>query len=510
MKQRSILISILLIYVLWFYISIKAVLHNSQTFDESVHITAGAFILKKGIYNFNIDAHPPLSEIFQALPLLFKNPTFPTEKVDKYSYADVFMYDNLLSHEFILNSARFMNIIVAFICSIFVFIFSFKLTKDIKSTIIATLLFLFNPNIIAHATVATTDMMLTLTSFTLFGFLCFIKDKTLSYAIAGLLLSFVLSSKYPAIIFFPLFFLFLFFKIKKLELFIFRSILVFAGLVFGFFIIYGSNIDLYFKGLLKVIKMQDDVALRPSILFDERSLKGFWYYFIVGFVLKNPLQFTIISFLSIFKLKKIHSIFILPAIIWFMLISYGNVHIGFRYALVIYPFLSIIFAVAFSSLRKNVIKYIYFLCCLLQVFESVVVSPHYISYFIPLIKDEKKFLYMTDSNLDWGQGLKELSRIVDKPSAIVYFGTARPQYYGLKVVPLIEDFSNLFVSRNTHENPVYFIISATQLAGTYIPNRDRYRFLRHKKPEYIICDGSIFVYRFKDVESELKKMKLWD
>jgi hypothetical protein len=81
-----------------------------------------------------------------------------------------------------------------------------------------------------------------------------------------------------------------------------------------------------------------------------------------------------------------------------------------------------------------------------HVAESVTIRPDYLAYFNQLAGGPSEgYKHLADSSLDWGQDLPALKRWLDREGLqqsgagtvyLSYFGTARPDYYGIKAVPL--------------------------------------------------------------------------
>jgi hypothetical protein len=67
--------------------------------------------------------------------------------------------------------------------------------------------------------------------------------------------------------------------------------------------------------------------------------------------------------------------------------------------------------------------------------------PDYLSYFNELIGGPGKgYLFLRDSNIDWGQDLPGLRKYMDENNIdnirLLYFGTADPLYYGIEYADL--------------------------------------------------------------------------
>ena len=67
-------------------------------------------------------------------------------------------------------------------------------------------------------------------------------------------------------------------------------------------------------------------------------------------------------------------------------------------------------------------------------------APDYLTYFNVLVKPTNSWRYLTDSNLDWGQGLIALreyeQKHPDQTLRLAYFGSVNPALYGVRAVPL--------------------------------------------------------------------------
>jgi Dolichyl-phosphate-mannose-protein mannosyltransferase len=107
-----------------------------------------------------------------------------------------------------------------------------------------------------------------------------------------------------------------------------------------------------------------------------------------------------------------------------------------------------------------------------HVVESVAIRPDYLAYFNQLAGGPANgYRHLADSSLDWGQDLPALKGWLDaarlQPGAggvyLSYFGTARPEYYGIRATQLAG-----FIDRRPPEPPVplgggVYCVSATVL-----------------------------------------------
>ena len=122
--------------------------------------------------------------------------------------------------------------------------------------------------------------------------------------------------------------------------------------------------------------------------------------------------------------------------------------------------------------------------------DALRVAPDYLSYFNVLVRPQKSWYYLTDSNLDWGQGLITLRDYELKHPGeslrLAYFGSVNPALYGVRAEPLAPN--ELFTGK--------VVIGASALSGQVLPDPNSYRWLLQYKPSGML-DRSMFVYDLK-------------
>ena len=121
-------------------------------------------------------------------------------------------------------------------------------------------------------------------------------------------------------------------------------------------------------------------------------------------------------------------------------------------------------------------------------------APGYLSYFTPFVRSSESYRLLTDSNLDWGQGLLALRDYQrDHPGeriSLSYFGSVDPQAYGIQ--------SDFFGGHKQVSGTV--VVSATNLSGQYLAEPERYRWLLKQKPATIL-DHSLYVFQVRDLST---------
>jgi hypothetical protein len=168
---------------------------------------------------------------------------------------------------------------------------------------------------------------------------------------------------------------------------------------------------------------------------------------------------------------------------------FARFNLGERHVLPMYPFAILFAAVVWEwAKRKRSIVALLILLAALNAADALRYAPGYLSYFTPFVRPAESFRLLTDSNLDWGQGLLALRDYQrDHPGdriSLSYFGSVDPQVYGIR--------SDFFGGHKRVPGTV--IVSATNLSGQYLAEPERYRWLLEQKPIEIV-DHSLYVFR---------------
>jgi hypothetical protein len=135
---------------------------QSQTIDEVDHIHAGYRYWQCGDFGVNPE-HPPFAKLVDTIPLLFdrpKNPGPPCASYNTGSFSDFqhgidFLYSNDAAK--ILAETRFFAASFTFLLAIFVFIAARRMFGG-GAALVALLLLVFEPTVLAHGALVTTDL----------------------------------------------------------------------------------------------------------------------------------------------------------------------------------------------------------------------------------------------------------------------------------------------------------------------------------------------------------------
>jgi 4-amino-4-deoxy-L-arabinose transferase-like glycosyltransferase len=207
----------------------------------------------------------------------------------------------------------------------------------------------------------------------------------------------------------------------------------------------------FFRGVVWVYHHNE--AGHPSYLLGRFGRKGWWYFFLVAILVKTPLPFLILVLIGSWMLLR-HpkldqwktSSALIPALAIFATAMASTINLGIRHILCVYPLLAIVAGTAVTSLLGKNSRGIRAGATLLLVWQfcsSVFAHPYYLGYFNELAYRRPESV-LAGSDLDWGQDLGILSRrLADlhvKDISLKYYGSADVSKHGL---PSIHSLSPL-------------------------------------------------------------------
>jgi tetratricopeptide (TPR) repeat protein len=197
---------------------------------------------------------------------------------------------------------------------------------------------------------------------------------------------------------------------------------------------------------------------------------------------------------------------LIPATAFFAVSMTSNLNIGLRHILPVYPFLAVLAAAGAGRLaqRRRAWGIIVSGLVLIHAGSSLRAFPNYLSYSNELWGGPSKtYQVLTDSNVDWGQGLPAVKRYVQTHAAapcwLAYFGTVDPASYDLPCT-LLTASSAVIWERPLGEIPPVIqgtvLVSATEMSGqAWGPGElNPYEQFRTARPVDCLA-GSILVYQ---------------
>lgn len=245
-------------------------------------------------------------------------------------------------------------------------------------------------------------------------------------------------------------------------------------------------------------------------LLGERSDTGWYHYFLVAVALKLPLGLLAASALGATSPAKptcpVGWVAVAP-LLFFALASYSRVDLGVRVVLPAVVFLYVLTGRLAAPGAYRVPRLAVLAGCLgWAAVAGWQAAPYQLAYHNELAsrggEPPGSGLALADSNVDWGQGLPELKRYMDREGIesvhLAYFGTDRPEAHGIRSHALpgygrVGPVGGELVPRDARRCVV--AVSATHLAGLYLPDPDLYARLRDRRPSAVL-GGCLFVYHF--------------
>lgn len=429
---------------------------DSLTSDEPTDITNGYYYLTHGdvVTPHN---HPPLASALNALPLLFLDLKALPWTGDVMDRAHQFLFQWNLDK---LDKITFASRIVSWLLGCGIGFLLFLASRKDKTALFFTLFFwAMDPILSALSGLAKTDIAPTF--FIFLAVLLFQKALErpgwkVSLA-AGVVSGLAVACKFYGLVLIPLF--------LALEYLNARSKgpkaggrrwgLGLAGFVSVLFLLYlpatlmlTDHLNpfsyLFSKFKENLLYAQDP---HPTYFLGASSLQNHWAYFPAAFLLKEPIPFLLLLFVSLalaFR-KKIAfpSWQWMPPLFLFLAILPAP-NLGVRYLLPAFPFLFLMAGRGAGWIREKAghLKGWKMALTGLVLWQSASVLASYpgsLSYFNEWVSSERKIQYLGDSNLDWGQDLKRLAAAAKERKwgtvRLAYLGAVDPEVYGIAWTP---------------------------------------------------------------------------
>jgi Dolichyl-phosphate-mannose-protein mannosyltransferase len=540
---------------------------QSAAYDEGCHAFAGYSYWTRGDFGINPE-HPPAVKLLATLPLLSKSLRYPPSspipffKAECFERGRDFVYANTVDADTILFRSRIVAAFLTLLAALLTFAVAYQMFGAVAA-LVALLLFVFEPNLLAHGSLITTDMGMTLFLLaTVYAFYRYVKHPSVPrLVLAGLAAGLVFGAKFSAVLVLPILPLLALSEVvlrpqgsklaeggaAKRALRLAAALIVVAAIAFAVLWSFyafkytarpnGSNLapplnayvgqlneprteklilgiarhhllpEAYLYGLC-------DVFITPrymtSYVFGKLYRHGQWFYFPGAILIKSTLGFLLLFMLIPVAIATRRGqpwrefLFLaIPAAVYLAAAMRSNFNIGVRHILPIYPFLIIFAAYAARSLARSSKVWLYAISTLLifHVASSVHAFPNYLPYSNEVWGGPSQtYKFLTDSNVDWGQQLKQTKAYLDSHGIndcwFDYLArpVADPGYYGIQCRALQNAFGSP-VPTPSHVSGVV-LISATELTpALWGPGKlNPYLQFVKLRPDDSIANG-IFVFR---------------
>ncbi len=338
--------------------------------------------------------NPPLSKQLMAFPLLFLDLDFPVNQEawnighdSNGEYSSSFFFKNRVSHEKIILVARSVPVILSCLLAILIFIWA-KMLWDEKAAFAALITYCAWPAVIAYSSVAQTDMAISLFFFfSIFSFWRFLNEPNKkTFFLLALSTGFAFATKVTAILLPPIQFL-----INSLQEKSFFNKRLFYLSCAWFLALFILILDYGVLGVGRYVDtfrwvMGNTLGIREShVYFFGKTYLSHPLYYLVVFLLKNPIPILIFSFLGIvLNWRKKESLFLLiPIALFFLSASRSKIQLGERFILPIYPFLCLFAGHALSigfTHSNKIFKFGTLLLFSWLIASNTKTYPYYLSY----------------------------------------------------------------------------------------------------------------------------------
>ena len=451
---------------------------QSQTFDEGYHVVAGYDYWTRADFGVNPE-HPPLVKLLTALPLLWlqlRTPAFPSGffKLAGFHAGRALLYSN--DADAILFRARMAAATLTILAALLVFAAAYEMFGAFPA-LLSLALFVFEPNLIAHGSLVTTDMGITVFLFaTVYAFYRYVnKPSAARLLVVSVAAGFSLSAKHSGILWVPILMLLALSEIARndasaklaqggrlkhclrLSASLFVVGVASLAILWSF---YGFRFQSRPAGLVMVPTFHQylqqmanppaeralsiiaryhllpeayvygftDVLLagqyNASYLFGKVYPHAQWFYFPVALVVKCTLGFLLLllCFPISVALRGVEEwretlYLTIPPFVYFGVAMRSGFNLGIRHLLPVFPFLLILAGFGAWQLARSNRKWLAIVAPLLvfHVVSSTRAFPDYLSYSNEAWGGPANtYKALTDSNADWAQQLKATKKYLDE------------------------------------------------------------------------------------------------
>ncbi|MDP6801565.1 MAG: glycosyltransferase family 39 protein [Gemmatimonadota bacterium] len=535
--------------------SLLSMARKSPTFDETAHLGAGVSYVRAGDFRMNPE-HPALPKLAAGAAALAAGARMPESSDawrdgDQWAFGREVLYESPASWKRILFAARLPTVLAGLLLGFVVWVWT-RAMAGAASAAVALGLFAFEPNIVAHSRLVTTDIPLALWVTAACACLWTARrtGRTRWVVAAGACFAASMATKFSAFSYAPVYAALALIPSPSRDLrrgFAHLGVLAGTGALLTLLVVWASyglatdfasirSIGMTGRGVhpegmslirripyevlatipwpsVEFARGMKDVLLyteggHPVFLCGMRADHGWWWFAPVAFFAKTPLPVLALVLWGVSRIRGRHRMdtlfLLLPVALVFATNMLARLGIGFRHVLPAMPFLLILAALPFRrglpSSRVGVV--IAGGLLLWHLGGSARVHPDYLSYFHEAaggVSGGARIL--GDSSLDWGQDLSRATDALHRHGVdhaiLCYFGTANPFAEEMRwqlLPPTWEEGMDGW-ERLPESGPVWLAMSVTNLQGVYIrARRDEppFPWLVEVEPEERV--GGIWLY----------------
>ena len=561
---RVLVVALLAILATLLFTSVR---QESQVFDEATHLFAGFEYWKHGDFGRNPE-HPPLAKLVASAPVLNMGLKEPVPVLVPFFKAQDFINGAQLLYggdaDAILMRARMAVALFSLLLALIVFFAAREMFGDLAA-VFALGLFVFEPVLLANGALVTTDVPLACMFFaSVYGFYRYVKRPSLArLGLCALATALAVVTKHSGILVLPTLCLLALVEVinvselrsagaeergrraLRLTIALGTILLVtyavlwaiygfrfaarpgglqivpplapYAGAmthplqrgVILFFARHHILPEAYLYGWVDILLIP---GIRPAFVLGRHFASGQWFFFPAVFLIKTTLALLMLLLLAPFARisgRRREFIFLtVPAVLFMLSAIFSMLNMGVRHLMPIYPFCIVIAGAAASSIASRSLtgRVAIAALLLLDVVSSLHAFPDFLAYSNEIAGGPSQtYRLVTDSDDDWGQGLKWTKRYLDKhPTQDCWIAYNNPlvdpaYYYGIHCKSLMSGFSHAVGMPSPSIAPTLsgtFFISSAQVEGhLWGPDSlNPYEPFRRRKPDDEI-ENVVLVYR---------------
>jgi hypothetical protein len=470
---------------------------ESATYDEAAHLSAAYVPLRLGDYRL-LTEQPPLGRRIAALPLLFMDVRLPLdhlswERARYFDFGFVFLYQSENASDDLLFAARLAMLFwgLLLVGSVYA---AAREAFGAAGGLLAMTACVFNPLLLGHARLVTTDVPATALLFlAVIAFARSWEAPSWGKALAlGILSGGAVAAKFSALILIPAFLLTAVVGLirewpgstpgsPERRRWARRAALLGTAALTAYVVVWGAygfryaaspdpSFDLRqamhfrpFSGALLerfeawrlfpeaflygLAELRNHASLgHPAFAAGVESTHGWWWYFPFAVLVKSPIAFLVLALVGVraWTPSASAAAWRLPcgvaALLLGLALLHSTLNMGLRHALPLFPFAWLACGAAVApagpapTARARAAPW---LLGLVLVLETLAGAPHYLPYFnAGALAVAERQVILSDSNVDWGQDLRRLKEFMDRRGIrevkLSYTGTASPRQLGLR------------------------------------------------------------------------------
>jgi 4-amino-4-deoxy-L-arabinose transferase-like glycosyltransferase len=497
LTKRWELFAVILLLVLQAAQVVYMVHRESLTWDEDDHMFAGYMMWKAGDYGLNPE-HPPLVKLLATLPLLGDKlwiPPLQGREFKSEAYLDgrEWLARNDGASQRLVFRMRLAAGLLALGLSLVIF-FAARAWFGAPTALVALTLAVFDPNLLAHSALVTTDVGLSLFLLaSIYGFYRYVKQPSLTrLLLTGLAAGCLLATKHSGILLAPMLLMLIAGEIVaagkgsrartalRLSGAFAAIVLIGVAVLWAFYgfryaarpaglalstsladytaplshfnaaaVLFIAHLHLlpesYLMGLVDVKRM---AQFYPTFIFGKNYSHGVWWYFPVVIAVKTTLGLLALLALTVFAvlsgcLRKGRELayLLVPGGFYLAVAMLSGMNIGARHILPLYAMAAILASAGITALAARSRRWTWVGVALIaaHLASALSVYPNDMAYANEAWGGPKNLhTLLSDANVDWAQQLYQVKEWQDRHPGeecwFAYFAypVVDPAVYGIQ------------------------------------------------------------------------------